>query len=127
MRRVNNHVPTVLTVDRRLAAEHPELVARYLRCLFRASRWAAEHPLEARAIVGDDIGATAEWVIAANGERVNEALAPAMERVHLEALELQKQFLLRHGFIANDFSLDDWIDPVPYRLAERMDDASPPG
>lgn len=35
------------------------------------------------------------------------SLAPQLRA----ALKIEKDFLLAHGYIKNDFEIDDWIDP----------------
>lgn len=112
--RTNNQVPIVLTVDRALAEDRQDIVVRYLRALFDAAGWAAEHQAETFAIVGADVGATSEWVEAANGA-VHTELAPTLDDDGIAALRRQKDFLLSAGFIARDFDVAAWIDPGPMR------------
>ncbi len=115
----NNQVPTILTVDRSLAQSTPEIVARYLRTLLDAAAWAEAHPAETLAIVGGDVGATPEWVAAANGA-IHTELRPTLEDGGIAALGRQKDFLLQEGFIERDFDLAAWVDPAPLELALKM-------
>lgn len=115
----NNQIPTILTVSRSLAKSAPEIVARYLRTLFDAAAWAADHPREAQAIIGADVGATAEWVTASNGP-IHAELEPTLDEEGLALLARQKSFLLSHGFIDRDFDTASWVDPVPLRRALAM-------
>jgi ABC-type nitrate/sulfonate/bicarbonate transport system substrate-binding protein len=94
-------------------------VARYLRTLRLAAAWAADHPREAQAIVGADVGTTPEWVVAANGA-VHTELEPTLDEDGVALLARQKNFLLAHGFIDRDFDVADWIDPTPLRHALEM-------
>lgn len=118
--RTNNQVPTVLTVDGALARERPEIVARYLATLMRASRWAAEHEDETLQIVAGDVAATPEWVGAAYGAQVHRQLDLDLDAPSIAAIERQKRFLLEHGFIADDFAVSEWIDPRPLAIALDM-------
>ena len=112
LRRTNNQVPIVLTVDRPLLRDRPDIVDRYIGALFEAARWAENHAAETRAIVGADVGATAEWVEAANGA-IQTELAPTLDETGIAALRRQKDFLLGAGFIERDFDVEAWIDPAP--------------
>jgi ABC-type nitrate/sulfonate/bicarbonate transport system substrate-binding protein len=118
--RINNQVPTVLTVDAKLARERPEIVARYLATLMRASRWAADHALETLQIVAGDVAAMPEWVTAAYGPELHRRLDLDLDAASLAALERQKRFLLEHGFIGAEFAFAEWIDPRPLALAREM-------
>lgn len=119
--RVNNQVPTVLTVDGHLARSAPETVARYLATLMRAARWAQDHAAETLGIVGGDVGATQEWVTAAYGPGLHGELGLELDPRSIAAVAGQKAFLLEHGFIAADFDVEAWIDPRPLQLAREMD------
>ena len=55
--RVNNGTPRPITVHQRLLDERPDLVARFLSVLLRASDWAAEHPSDLYAILQGETGA----------------------------------------------------------------------
>ncbi len=112
----NNQVPTILTVDRRLAEASPAIVARYLRTLLDAAAWAADHPAETRAIVAADVGATSDWVAVANGD-IHTQLRPTLDAAGVASLAQQKDFLLSHGFIERDFDVGAWVDSGPLRLA----------
>lgn len=119
--RVNNQVPTVLTVDGHLARTAPETVARYLATLMRAAHWAQDHAAETLAIVGGDVGATQEWVTAAYGPEVHGQLGLELDERSIAAVGEQKAFLLEHGFIGSNFDVETWIDPHPLQLAREMD------
>ncbi|MGE4339314.1 MAG: hypothetical protein AB7E55_25585, partial [Pigmentiphaga sp.] len=92
-----------------------------LRTLLDAAEWAAQHAEQALTIISEDVSATREWVLQANGFKVHQALQPTLEAPHLEALEKIKDFLLHHGYIDNDFSITDWVvsDPIKHVLHER--------
>ena len=113
----------MLTVDGRLARERPEIVARYMATLMRASRWAAKHEAETLQIVSGDVGATPEWVTAAYGPDVHRQLDLDLAARSIEALDGHKRFLLDQGFIEDDFVVAEWIDPRPLAIAlEMLDD-----
>ena len=124
-RHVNNQVPTVLTVDGKLARTAPEVVARYLHVLMGAADWARDHGRETLAIVSSDVGATAEWVSAAYGSDVHRQLGLDLDERSISAIEAQKEFLLQRGYIEADFDVRRWIDPVPMAIAREMQHERP--
>ena len=42
------------------------------------------------------------------------------DQTALKAVESQKQYLLKNGFISKDFDLRDWVDPRPLEMARSM-------
>jgi len=110
--RSNNQVPTILTVDGALARSRPDLVVRYLAALFDAAEWALSHASQTAAILSEDVGATTEWLHAANGSDVHRKLAPVLDPSHVQAISAQKSFLLDIGLLESDFDLQSWIDPT---------------
>lgn len=114
---INNGTPNVLTVSGRLVREQPDLVARYLLQVLRAARWAHQHPTEAAPLVAQEVSVATEWVGAAFDDSLYEALFPSLAPPLVDALKVRKEFLLRHGFLRRDFSVDEWIDPHPLQRA----------
>lgn len=121
MIRANNQLPNVLTVSADLLEQRPDVVDRYLARLIAAAEWAKTRHAEAVRIVANDVGAPEEWVEAAYKPDFTRHLAPNLAEQSLRALEAQKAFLLRHGFIQSDFALADWIDSGPLdRLSQKV-------
>ena len=119
--RVNNQVPTILTVNGALARSAPDTVARYLAALMRAARWAKEHPAETLGIISSDVGATQEWAGAAYGPHVHGKLDLDLDPGSVAAVSEQKAFLLANGFITDDFDVAAWVDRGPLRIAQEME------
>ena len=115
--RTSNDTPVAITVSGKLARENPEIVARYLARLIRAGDWARTHADETRRIVAQDVGTAEEWVAEAYGPRLHQRLTPELSELSIVALESQKNFLLAHGFIQNDFKIADWINHEPLARA----------
>lgn len=118
--RVNNGSPRPVTVDRRTALERPDLVARYLSVLIRAADWATDHPVEVTAIVANEVDQTRDDVRTAYGPILNLSFGLDLSPQRRAALQLQKDFLLHWGFIADDFAVNSWIDDVPLTMAQRL-------
>ncbi len=115
--RTGNENPTALTVSGALLREHPDLVARYLKRLLLAARWAEDHPREAAQIVASDVAAPLDWVEPAYGPELHTKFAPDLRDDWIAGLESQKDFLLKWGFIERDFDIREWIDPKPLEMA----------
>lgn len=56
-------------------------------------------------------------VIDAYGPDFHRGLHPDLSEERIDLLSVQKNFLVRHQFIRNDFDLDDWIAVEPLREA----------
>jgi len=108
--RINSGSPRVLTVDERLAEDRPDLVARLLETLQRASAWAEAHPDEVRRFVAREVGASEEVVAAANGPDLHRHLGIGLEPELVEAIGHYKDFLHEWGFLENNFDIDAWVD-----------------
>jgi ABC-type nitrate/sulfonate/bicarbonate transport system substrate-binding protein len=117
---INNGTPNVLTVSGELLRNRPDLVARYVAQVLRASHWARTHRREAAAIFAREVSVAEDWMAEAFDDAMYDTLEPTLEPELVEALRVRKDFLLRHGFIRNDFSIDDWIDPGPLAAAHAL-------
>lgn len=120
--RVNNSTPRTLTTSRTLLQSHPESVVRYLQALIRATRWANHETGDARALVARECSVQPDEI-----ERYLDAdylskLLPVLTDDLLSTVEIQKTFLLEHGFIEQDFSLTTWVAPEPLAEAYRRED-----
>ena len=117
--RINSGSPRVLTVDDALAEERPDLVATLLRTLKRTSAWAVEHPDEVRRFVAREANASEAVVAAANGPDLHRHLDIGLEPELVDAITHYKNFLLEWGFLAQDFSVREWIDARVWAGIER--------
>lgn len=111
--RINSGSPRVLTVDDLLAEERPDLVARLIEAILRASAWAEAHPEETRRFVARESGATEEQVLAANGPDVHKHLGLGLQPELVAAVSHYKDFLRDWGFLASDFDVETWVDRRP--------------
>jgi ABC-type nitrate/sulfonate/bicarbonate transport system substrate-binding protein len=101
--------PFTLAVSEDLAANHPELVVAYLRAVIKASRWIKEDPAAAALLFAKVLPGWDAAVVAESVARFD--LVPSLSPRNLAALNLQKDFLLDHGYIKHDFEVSDWADP----------------
>jgi ABC-type nitrate/sulfonate/bicarbonate transport system substrate-binding protein len=111
--KINNGAPKTLTVSAKLLKERPDLVELYLFEALKAAKWARENNDEARRIIASKTSTVEALLV----EGVEKSLDISLDNELIEALNLRKEFLLRHGFIPNDFDIHEWIDPAPLKKA----------
>jgi ABC-type nitrate/sulfonate/bicarbonate transport system substrate-binding protein len=103
------NVPATCTVSDVACEEHPELVVQLLKGLIKVGRWANEHKHAAAAILDKqtyylDVEDTYEGI-----KHVD--MVPILSPYNLEALQINKDFMLSHGYIENDFDVHEWAAP----------------
>jgi sulfonate transport system substrate-binding protein len=108
-----------LVVHETLLEEKFEWVVRILARHLQAAAWAKAHPREAIELVAQDHRTTPE-ALKARYPNLIEGLQPDLGPDKVESLLRQKDFYLRHGFIARDFSAEDWIERRPLEAARTL-------
>jgi ABC-type nitrate/sulfonate/bicarbonate transport system substrate-binding protein len=103
------NVPATCTVSDVACEEHPELVVTLLKGLIKVGRWANEHKHAAAAILDKqtyylDVEDTYRNIL-------NVDMVPVLSPYNLEALQINKDFMLSHGYIENDFDVFEWAAP----------------
>ena len=103
------NVPATCTVSDVACKEHPELVVALLKGLIKIGRWANEHKHAAAAILDKqtyyrNVNDTYEGI-----KHVD--MVPTLSPYNLEALRINKDFMLSHGYIENDFDVSEWAAP----------------
>jgi ABC-type nitrate/sulfonate/bicarbonate transport system substrate-binding protein len=112
--RISNGTPMAFTASGELVRERPDLVRRYVETVCRAAAWARDNRSRALQIIARELGDAEEWVEMAYGEDLFTSLKPSLSAGVVDALENQKDFLLRHGFIEHDFDVSEWAAPELY-------------
>jgi ABC-type nitrate/sulfonate/bicarbonate transport system substrate-binding protein len=115
--RINNGSPRTFTVDAGLIERDLPLVARLVKQVLLAGRWAEEHPKEAVAYVAKETRSSENAVRRAYGGDVNQHLKTDLSESSIAALADFTSFLHQWRFIPNDFDVRGWVDPRPLRLA----------
>ncbi|MFJ4374713.1 ABC transporter substrate-binding protein [Pseudomonas japonica] len=105
----NQNGPYVTTVDRAFAEAHPQVVVAFLRAAIRAGRWIEQFP-EAAASLLTRVTFLPDAAFIVDSLRGRE-LVPNLAPRNLAALDLKKQFLVRHGYLQQDFDLHAWVSP----------------
>jgi ABC-type nitrate/sulfonate/bicarbonate transport system substrate-binding protein len=103
------NVPATCTVSAIACEEHPELIVALLKGLIKVGRWANEHKHAAAAILNKqtyylDVEDTYRGI-------KDVDLVPSLSPYNLEALQINKDFMLSHGYIENDFDVFEWAAP----------------
>jgi ABC-type nitrate/sulfonate/bicarbonate transport system substrate-binding protein len=103
------NVPATCTVSEVACQEHPELVVALMKGLIKVGRWANEHKHAAAAILNKqtyylDVEDTYRNIL-------NVDMVPTLSPYNLEALQINKDFMLSHGYIEHDFDVYEWAAP----------------
>jgi ABC-type nitrate/sulfonate/bicarbonate transport system substrate-binding protein len=101
--------PSTITVNTKLAQDHPEVIIGYLKAAIKAGRWINSNPAEAAKI----------FVKVTNFKDVSDLAAkiskldfvPNLSADNVKGIELEKEFLLAEGYIKADFNVSQWADP----------------
>jgi sulfonate transport system substrate-binding protein len=118
--RVNAGTPRPITVDRTLADERPDLVARYLAVLLLTGKWAESHPHEVVTAIATETGTSEDSVRRGYGPKLHFRFTPSLGDEFVRGLEIQKGFLNECGFLEADFDFASWIDRRPLALAAEL-------
>ncbi len=111
--RINNCTPRPLTVSQFLLDHHHDVVRGLLAQVVLAGEWACTHREETLTMVARETGWSESWVRYAYGDDVHKNLRLSLAPDWIEGLDTFKSFLAAQGFLAGNFAIDEWIDPVP--------------
>ena len=112
------NAPYTITVDRKFADEHPELIVAYMKGTIKTGRWINENKHAAsyflnKTFFHPTVKETAESIAHMN-------FVPDFTPMNVQALDIQKEFMLKHGYIKNDFDVNDWIDSEFAKEAKKL-------
>jgi ABC-type nitrate/sulfonate/bicarbonate transport system substrate-binding protein len=114
-----------LIVSGPLLREHRAVVVGFVECLLRAGEWAANHPSDVPALVGEDIGLSAEAL--AQREIEFDSWSRVSCSPHdQDVMQQRMAWLLAAGIIKAPVNLREWIDPtVMHEAMVRLGQLSP--
>lgn len=119
--RVNNGTPRPITVDRAFLDKNPDVVVRYLAVLLETAEWAKENPDEVIDLLRADGGdVSREDVIGSHGTEAHLNFEPKLIPEYILGLEVQKDFLFRWNYFAEDFNVRPWIESWPLARAHKL-------
>ncbi len=111
------NIPAVITCTDVMAKEHPELVVTFLKGMIKVGRWSNEHKHAAAAILDKqtfyvDVEDTYEGIKPID-------MVPNLSPQNLVSVEIGKDFMLKKGYIKNDFDVQTWAAPQFLEQAAR--------
>ena len=103
------NTPAVITCTDVMADEHPELVIAYMKAMIKVGRWANEHKRAAAFILNrqtfyQDADDTYRGI-----KHVD--MVPSFSAQNMQCIKIGKDFMVSHGYIKNDFDVDEWAAP----------------
>ena len=111
------NTPAIITCTDVMAEEHPELVVTYMKSMIKVGRWANQYKQAASVILdrqtfyrdADDTYLGIKDV----------DMVPNLSPKNLACVETGKDFMLKHGYIKNDFDVREWAAPEFFEAAAR--------
>ncbi len=103
------NTPAVITCTDVMAREHPELVVTYMKAMIKVGRWSNQYPAAAAHLLNRqtfyrDPEDTYQGI-------KDVDMVPNLSPQNLECIETGKDFMLKHGYIKNDFDVRAWAAP----------------
>lgn len=103
------NIPAVITCTDEMAEKHPELVVAFMKGMIKVGRWANEHKHAAAAILDKQ---TYYLDVEDTYKGIKEIdLVPNLSPKNLASIKIGKDFMLSHGYIKNDFDVNEWAAP----------------
>jgi ABC-type nitrate/sulfonate/bicarbonate transport system substrate-binding protein len=111
------NVPAVITCTDVMAKEHPELVVAFMKGMIKVGRWSNRNKPAAAEILDKqtfylDVEHTLRGI-------ENVDMVPNLSAQNLASVEIGKDFMLSHGYIKNDFSVEEWAAPEFLEMAAK--------
>src|SRR5210317_267801 len=103
------NIPAIITCTDVMANEHPELVVAFMKGMIRVGRWANEHKRAAAAILNKQTYYLDEEDTYQGIKHVD--MVPNLSAQNLQMVKIGKDFMLQHGYIKNDFDVNEWAAP----------------
>jgi len=103
------NIPAVITCTVEMAEQHPELVVTFMKGMIKVGRCANEHKRAAASILDKqtfylDVEDTFQGI-----EHID--MVPSLSAQNMECVKIGKDFMLSHGYIHNDFDVQEWAQP----------------
>jgi len=103
------NTPAVITCSDVMAEQHPELVVTYMKSMIKVGRWANEHK-RAAAVILDRQTFYRDAEDTYQGIK-DVDMVPNLSPQNMKCIEIGKNFMLKHGYIKNDFDVYKWAAP----------------
>ena len=89
--------------------EHPELVVTYMKSMIKVGRWANQYK-QAAAVILDRQTFYRDAEDTYQGIK-DVDMVPNLSPMNLACIETGKNFMLKRGYIKNDFDVAQWAAP----------------
>ena len=109
------NIPATFTVSDVVCEEHPEIVIAIMKGMIKVGRWANEYKHAAAAILDKQTFYLDVEDTYCGIEQVD--MVPNLSPQNLAATEINKDFMLSHGYIKNDFDVHAWAAPEFFEKA----------
>ena len=111
------NTPAIITCTDVMAEEHPELVVTYMKSMIKVGRWANAHKAAAAVLLDRqtfyrDAEDTYQGI-------KDVDMVPNLSPMNLACIATGKDFMLKHGYIKNDFDVGEWAAPEFFEQAAR--------
>ena len=103
------NIPAIITCTDVMAEEHPELAVAFMKGMIRVGRWSNEHKRAAAAILNKQTYYLDEEDTYEGIKHVD--MVPNLSAQNLAMVNIGKDFMLKQGYIKNDFDVDKWAAP----------------
>ena len=109
------NIPAIITCTDVMAEEHPELVVAFMKGMIRVGRWSNEHKRAAAAILNKQTYYLDEEDTYQGIKLVD--MVPNLSAQNLAMVNIGKEFMLKQGYIKNDFDVNKWAAPEFFEQA----------
>ena len=103
------NIPAIITCTDVMANEHPELVVAFMKGMIRVGRWSNENKHAAAAILNKQTYYLDEDDTYEGIKHVD--MVPNLSAQNIAMVNIVKDFMLKHGYIKNDFDVEKWAAP----------------
>ena len=103
------NIPAIITCTDVMAEEPPELAVAFMKGMIRVGRWSNEHKRAAAAILNKQTYYLDEEDTYEGIKHVD--MVPNLSAQNLAMVNIGKDFMLKHGYIKNDFDVEKWAAP----------------
>lgn len=103
------NVPATMTVSDVACEKHPEVIVAMMKAMIKVGRWSNEHKHAASVILNKG---TYYFDAEDTYRGIKDVdMVPSLSPYNLEALQINKDFMLSHDYIENDFDVFEWAAP----------------
>jgi ABC-type nitrate/sulfonate/bicarbonate transport system substrate-binding protein len=103
------NTPAIITCTEVMAKEHPELVVTYMKSMIKVGRWANQFK-QAAAVILDRQTFYRDAEDTYQGIK-DVDMVPNLSHQNMACIEVGKNFMVKNGYIKQDFDVQKWAAP----------------